>query len=410
MHGGMEENAAFVAEAFLKKHNHSADELPKGECLQRLLREMEQGLAGEGIIPMLPSFLSTDIRPAPNERCWILDAGGTNLRSASAFFDDAGKCHIEQLRVIPMPGAEGELTKEAFYETVASQLLWRETAEKVGFCFSYNVDMNRNLDGTLLAWCKEVRVPEAVGCPVGASLKQALGNENRAIRVLNDSTAALLGEEGADVALILGTGINVCYSERCENIPKVPSGLRGETMIISTEVGAFDGIPKGDFDLQVITGSDIPEEAHAEKQCSGAYLGEIVSLAWRAAAAEGILSESFACCGSDLSQISGYLAGSRETGIPENETARQIAAGIVRRAAKIAAVLTAGCVVRSLVEDRPVRIAVEGSTFWKLTGFQQQFCEELSELLVPYGKEFSIIRTENACLIGAARAAFAQTM
>lgn len=397
-------------EAFLKEHHHSEAELPSEECLQRLLQEMEQGLAGEGMLPMLPSFLSTDIHPATNTRCWILDAGGTNLRSASAFFDDAGKCHIEHLRVIPMPGTEGELTKEAFYETVASQLLWREPADKVGFCFSYNVDMNRDLDGTLLAWCKEVRVPDAVGCPVGASLKQALGKKNRAIRVLNDSTAAMLGAEGADVALILGTGINVCYSERCENIPKVPTDLRGETMIISTEVGAFDGIPKGDFDLQVITDSDIPEEAHAEKQCSGAYLGKIVSLAWHSAAEEGILPSAFTKCSADLAEISGYLAGDRDSGIPENETARQIAVGIVRRAAKIAAILTAGCVLRSMVKGRPVRIAVEGSTFWKLTGFQQQFCEELSELLVPYGEVFSIVRTENACLIGAARAAFAQTM
>jgi len=95
-----------AAEAFLKNHGHSADDLPAQSCLQRLLREMEQGLAGEGMIPMLPSFLSADIRLAPNTRCWILDAGGTNLRSASAFFDEAGKCHIEQLRVIPMPGTE----------------------------------------------------------------------------------------------------------------------------------------------------------------------------------------------------------------------------------------------------------------------------------------------------------------
>ena len=407
--GSRYENSS-VAETFLKKHGHSADELPAEECLQRLLQEMEQGLAGEGMIPMLPSFLSTDIHPAPNERCWILDAGGTNLRSASAYFDEAGQCHIEALWVMPMPGTDGELSKDDFYKTVAAQLLWREPAEKVGFCFSYNVDMNRDLDGTLLAWCKEVRVPEAVGCLVGESLDAALGKRNHAIRVLNDSTAAMLGADGVDVALILGTGINVCYGERCGNIPKVPTDLRGERMIISTEVEAFDGIPKGDFDLQIFADSDIPEEAHAEKQCSGAYLGEIVSLAWRTAAEEGILPAAFAQCGSDLSQISGYLAGNKESEIPENETARQIAARIVRRAAKIAAILTAGCVVRSMVEDRPVRIAVEGSTFWKLTGFQLQFCQELSALLATHGKAFSVIRTENACLIGAARAAFAQTM
>jgi len=405
-----ERNAASVAAAFLKKHKHSADDLPSALCLQELLREMEHGLAGDSSIPMLPSFLSTDIHPVCNERCWILDAGGTNLRSASAYFDEAGKCHIEQLVVIPMPGTDVELSKEAFYEALASQLRWRNTAEKIGFCFSYNVDMDRELDGKLLAWCKEVRVPGAVGHPVGASLKKALGNDSCSIRVLNDSTAAMLGSEAADVALILGTGINVCYSECCKSIPKVPTDLQGEQMIISTEVGSFDAIPKGDFDLQVIAASDIPHEAQGEKQCAGGYLGEIVSTAWQAAAQDGILPDPFRQYRYDLPAISRYLEGKACADIPENPVARHIAAGLISRAAKIAAILTAGPIVRSAVMGRPAKLAVEGSTFWKLTGFQKQFCRELTALLDPFGMEFTPIRTENACLCGAARAAFASPM
>jgi hexokinase len=53
---------------------------------------------------------------------------------------------------------------------------------------------------------------------------------------------------------------------------------------------------------------------------------------------------------------------------------------------------------------------VEGSTFWKLTGFKERFCEELTALLAPRDMDFEILRSENACLVGAALAAFAPTM
>ncbi len=402
-------DASVAAEEFLRKHHNSVTQILPESCLQVLLTDMERGLAGEGLIPMLPSYLTPDIHPVAGEGCWVLDAGGTNLRSASAYFDEAGKCHIEELRVIPMPGTKGALTKKAFYEKVASQLLSRPEASRVGFCFSYNVDVERNLDGKLLAWCKEVQVPEAVGCSVGSALGEALGENVQAVRVLNDSTAAMLGADRADVGLILGTGINVCYAERCANIPKVPADLKGTHMIISTEVGAFDGFPMGDFDAQVIDSTDIPEEAHAEKQCAGAYLGEIIGLALKTAVAEGMLPEQFGNWNCTLADVSRYLAG-ESSDVSQNDLAWQIADALVQRAARIAAVLTAGPAVRSEVKNRPIRIAVEGSTFWKLTGFKERFCEELTALLAPRDMDFEILRSENACLVGAALAAFAPTM
>lgn len=54
--------------------------------------------------------------------------------------------------------------------------------------------------------------------------------------------------------------------------------------------------------------------------------------------------------------------------------------------------------------------AVEGSQFWKLTGFRGHFCREPDGLLMPYELFYEVVQTENACLIGAARAAFAKQM
>ena len=83
---------------------------------------------------------------------------------------------------------------------------------------------------------------------------------------------------------------------------------------------------------------------------------------------------------------------------------------LVARAAKIAAILCAGPIIRAGQPGKLLRVAVEGSQFWKMTGFREHFCRELDGLLAPYEVGYEIVQTENACLIGAARAAFAKQM
>lgn len=398
-------------QVFLQKHQLYPEMIDGPSCLEALLGQMERGLAGEGNIPMIPSYLSLDTRPVTGQACCVMDAGGTNLRYARAVFSKDGSCSFSGLRKLPMPGTRRELTFDEFYGILADYVRETGCPERVGLCFSYNVLQERNLDGILHSWCKEVRVPEAPGKPVGASLRRAVGDGCGRVNVLNDSTAALLGAHGWDptitLGLILGTGINICYSESCRNIPKVPSDLRKDTMIISTEIGEFDGFPKSTFEEMVILASGEPEMAHAEKQCAGGYLGDVISLAWQAAAREGLINGVFGKTVT-LPEISDYLAGSRI--FPEDAGAKQIASSMIRRAAKIAAVLTAGPVRKSCNPGENCGMVIEGSQYEKLTGFGDAFRRELDELLKPYAIEVRISKVENSCLIGAAVAAFAEPM
>lgn len=393
---------------FLRRHGLLPEFIDGPDCLNRLLQQMEEGLAGRGNIPMLPSYLSLDTKPVPGVPCCVLDAGGTNLRRAKALFREDGSWELSNFAKIPMPGTQGVLSFDGFYGALARQVQETGCPERVGFCFSYNVAQERDLDGVLLAWCKEVRVPEAPGKPVGASLKAAIGSDCRTVRVLNDSTAALLGAHAADpriaLGLILGTGINICYSERCENIPKVPRDLRDESMIVSTEIGEFDGFPKSDFDRAVIEASDDPALAHAEKQCAGAYLGDVIRLAWQEAAREGLIPVSFAAPVT-LPQISDFLASG-----PQDPGAAAIARALIHRAAKIAAVLTAGPILKSHQPGQHCALVIEGSQFTRLTGFGPAFTRELEALLEPHRIRFTPHQVENSCLLGAAIAAFAQPM
>ena len=395
---------------FIETYSLGPESIDGPKCLKQLLSQMEEGLAGRGNIPMIPSYLSLDTKPEIGVPCCVLDAGGTNLRIARAEFLASGDCALSNLTRVPMPGTQGQLTSDEFYSTLARYAREIGCENRIGLCFSYNVLLERSLDGILLGWCKEVRVPDAPGKAVGASLAQALGTK-ASVRVLNDSTAALLGAHSRDpqvtLGLILGTGINICYGEPCGRIPKVPQDLSADSMIISTEIGEFDGFPKNVFEAAVIASSDEPAQAHAEKQCAGAYLGQVISLAWQAAAEAGLLPPEF-LEDVELPLISDYLAGN-PTSLPRNGKATVLARVMIHRAAKIAAVLTAGPILRSNPQGT-CALVIEGSQFHRLTGFGDCFRKELSALLKPRNLDFSITAVENSCLLGAALAAFAKPM
>ena len=398
-------------QSFMEAYRLAPEEIDGPGCLEALLEQMAEGLAGRGNIPMIPSYLSLDIEPEIGTPCCVLDAGGTNLRVARAEFQSRNNCALTNIVRLPMPGTQGVLSAKEFYGQLA--LYSRETGcpERIGLCFSYNVLLDRSLDGILEGWCKEVQVPDAPGKAVGASLAQAIGPECASIRVLNDSTAALLGAHSQDprvtLGLILGTGINICYPESCAQIPKIPQDLAADTMIISTEIGEFDGFPKTPFDAAVIASSDGPELAHAEKQCAGAYLGQVISLAWQTASKEGLLPADF-LAPATLPVISDYLAR-KPVDLPQDSNAIRLAQVLIHRAAKIAAVLTAGPILRSSPRER-CTLVIEGSQFHRLTGFADCFHRELKALLDPRQIEYTITAVENSCLLGAALAAFAQPM
>ena len=397
---------------FIETHNLSAHGIDPQSCLAQLLEEMALGLGGCGKLPMIPSYLPLDIQPSPEVPCCVMDAGGTNLRVARAVFSPEGTCRLEDIQKTAMPGTYGELSFDAFYNTLAAHARQTLAAERVGLCFSYNVILNRHLDGILDSWCKEVQVPDAPGKPVGASLQQAIGEDCRQICVLNDSVAALLGGRSHDpevtLGLILGTGINICYCEQTRQIPKLPPDITSDSMIISTEIGEFDGFPKSTFDRAVIRDSDEPEMAHAEKQCAGAYLGQSIGLAWQAAARDGLIADAF-LRPVTLPEISDYLGGASSS-LPDDPGAVEIAVTMVHRAAKIAAILTAGAILKSGSAPRNCAMIIEGSQYWKLTGFAKWFDQELDAILAPYGIRISVTRVENSCLLGAALAAFASPM
>jgi len=263
---------------------------------------------------MIPTYIGMEKELPLQEPVIAIDAGGTNFRVAVIHFDENKKLVVEDFKLYPMPGTKGEITKEEFFDTMAGYIgpvLHR--SNKISFCFSYPVKIQPDRDGRLIKFSKEVKVKDVEGELIGKNLLDALKKrgckEDKSIIILNDTVATLLAGKAASpgrifdsyIGFILGTGTNICYTERCENIVKVPElKQKGGIMLINAESGAYNKVPRGQIDLEFDSTTVNPGDFIFEKTISGAYQGGLILAVLRKAVQEGVLS---AAMGSRLSDI-----------------------------------------------------------------------------------------------------------
>lgn len=407
-----------TANDFLKLHKQSADNIDVAGSLAEFHKQMQLGLSGQtGSLPMIPTYLMNVDRSKikTGEKNILIDAGGTNFRSAIGYFDEQGSVHIDNLRKTIMPASDRFLTKAEFYSTIAgniSRLL--PHAKNIGFCFSYQVDMGKDVDGTVVMFSKEVKAPEVVGTKVGQETLVACkeySDTERKIAILNDTVATLLGgmantseQFSAYLGYIYGTGTNVCYIENTANITKVKD-LPAGNMLVNTECGNFDGFVQGDFDKVTIARTAVPDKQLFEKMTSGKYLADIIYEAFRQAQAEGAFSGEAALQPFTLKDVSDFLSGSEFYGMFTNEQdvafATEICYELIRRAALLGAIANSALAIASCQDKSlPVAIVCEGTTFNKLPNYRKYFEEYLSAILGSRGISYKILQGEELNLIG----------
>ena len=418
---------------FLRSYKMDCLDVDFDSNLERFLDEMDKGLAGEdSSLEMIPTFLETINEIPVNERVIVADAGGTNFRVATVYFDDNKNAVIENLQKFSMPATECELSRKEFFEAMADY--FRDVigaAEKIGFCFSYPVEILPNKDGRVIRFAKEIKASEVVGQLVSENLnvvitEMGIGSKKHIV-LLNDTVATLLagvGYKGRDfdsyIGLILGTGTNCCYVESSPNITKRKDLDAGQSQIINTESGGMGKSHRGKIDLNYDATTNNPGEHVFEKMISGAYLGAFYLLTIQQAANDGLLSAPLAegiarmteLTTKDMNDFMWYpygdnpLAAICKSSEEDTKLLYVIADRLVERAAKLTAINLSAMSLKSgkgTDSTRPICIVADGTTFYHMKTLKPRVEFYLKQYLEDQrGIYTEIINIENAPVIGAA--------
>ncbi len=422
-------------EEFLKEHGFVvAAEIDRQEMISAFLSEMEKGLKGEpSSLRMIPSYVGVNGRIPEGSKAAVLDAGGTNFRSAIVSIPPC----VEDKKNQPMPGAKDDVSENDFYEAFATELKRvapKATVKKYGWCFSYNCDATPELDAKLNCWTKGIRAPEIVGQYVGKELLKRMGGGE--IAIVNDTVATLLAAKATEGAkayssylgFILGTGTNTAYVERNSNITKLEGLDPNGSMIINAESGSFNKIAQSDFDEAMDAKTANPNHNILEKMIAGGYLGGVGLEVYKAAAKEGLFSakaaQTIAGLGAlETMDFDNFCAAFRKEGrenpldtifsdADDARMARRLGLPVFERAAVLTAIHLAAFCIKSgegVEASAPIAINADGSTYYKTRAipFAETVCRELDDMLVRRRNIHYCMtpQVEDASMVGAAIAA-----
>lgn len=423
-----------IVDDFLQKYGMHYKTINIDKHCAEFASQMKIGLTNQSSsLLMIPAYISLKSNLPDNEEVIVIDAGGTNLRIGTVRISN-GRLSIANFEKYPMPGSKSEVTKAEFFNTLIDYLTpVLDKSDKIGFCFSYPVEILPNCDGKVLSLTKELRIKGGVDCILGESLNEMLkyrGKKGKKVVILNDTVATLLGGVAANdkeyenyIGYILGTGTNTSYVELCSNIIKNAELTRTPgQMIINIESGNFDSFDQGVFDLELDKISQEPGKYKMEKMISGAYQGSVIFKTVNAAADDGLFSEAmtkrlskmddFAL--SDISAFCAEMSGNNMLAeLTETKNDKEILFEIIdasyERSALIATSVFAGIFSHcdyGKDSSRPVCITAEGTTFSKSLLFRPKLDRYMSEYLTgKLGRYYEIITVEDSTLRGTAVAA-----
>ena len=416
---------------FLYRYNMHYEQIVMDEAMDAFTADMQAGINGDvKSMLMIPTYVGIDGEVPRNKPVIVLDAGGTNFRTATVCFADNGNAVISNFSKQPMPGTKGELSRDEFFNTIAGFIApFDKLSDTVGFCFSFPTEILPNCDGRLINFNKEVKVRDMGGQVLGEGINKALeaiGCSKKHFVIINDTVATMLGGIAACpdrdfdsyIGFILGTGTNTCYVEQCSRIGRLPEVNNG-TMAINMESGGFDRFLQGDIDKQFDATTANCGDHIFEKMISGAYQGSVICMTVKQAAKDGLLSAE---CAKRVEAVADFTMREIDEFCMEPNGDNSIAKlastkedtdviyGIVdasfERAARMVCINLGGILVHTgCGKDpaKPVCVSAEGTTFYKSVLFRPKLDKYVKEYLndrLGYYCEF--VKAEDATLVGSA--------
>ncbi len=430
------------AQEFMYNRSMTAAQVDMDQSVQSFLSEMEKGLAGsDSSLHMIPTYLNSQGELPLNTPVLVLDAGGTNFRVAQVQFTSEGKALIEKFQKFPMPGSQGYIKRDEFFDAIVGYMKevlvsWSgDTPPHIGFCFSYPTEITPEKDGKLLHFSKEINAHEVEGELIGANLKRALARQGypapAGMVLLNDTVATLLAGKSASaehpysafIGFILGTGTNSAYLEQNRNISKLPRKKDSGAQIINMESGAFNKFSGGSIDENFDQTTKRPGFYRFEKMISGAYLGPLGSRVLEEAIEAGLFTLNTAAqikalLPLDTVSMDRFLHNPYSKDNPlaqacshsdDRSICFSLLDTVVERAAKLAAVNLSATILKGeagIDPAYPIAICADGTTFFKTKDLMFRTRYYLKQYFEARNKRYiEFLHHDDAPIIGAAVAA-----
>lgn len=399
---------------FLERHQISPSCIDIEKLCSYKLSQMKEGEEGRpSSIAMVQSYCTPSVNIPVNRRVAVIDAGGTNLRTCTIYFDDKLNPVFEDFEHTTMPGIRDEVSADTFFSVFADQVeRLVEKTDAMGFCFSYAARILPDHDGVPYLLSKEVKAPQVVGKHLGKELFAKLSQRGhdmsgKKIIVMNDTVTTLLAALPAAknmgceacIGFILGTGTNTAFM--------------GKNGIVNEESAGLD-IRLGDIDRRFTDSTLDPNEHLLEKAVGGAYLGPLALMIIKTAAAEGVFSHSFGDAALSLNKLTTNEITSFISDTPsaldvcvktqqDGLKLRTLLEAYVERAAKIAAAnIAASVLYTEYGEKKPVLVNADGTTFYNTPGLKEKTELYLSQYLETKGRSALFTNIRRSPMIGSA--------
>ncbi len=282
----------------LLENNLFLDEKELIDKLPQIIKDCQKSFLLEDQarpLPMLESRIATTLNPSVEKKI-VIDAGGTNFR-IMFITQKEKKLVIEKFKKYPMPGSKKEITKKAFFEKIADYILpflkemKGEDNVKIGFCFSYPVEVSSTGEGFVSYLSKEIKIKGITKIPLIKSIKNVLFKKVPQLKkkslefvLINDTVATLLAGKFFNpksylnhLGLVIGTGFNIA--------------LEKKNQIYNSEIGTYAYLPKNKIDRFINDQSVREEVGLAEKRISGKYFDGIFLFYLKFLAGENFFSK-----------------------------------------------------------------------------------------------------------------------
>ena len=225
------------------------------------------------------------------------------------------------------------------------------------------------------------------------------------------------------IGFVLGTGMNLSYIEKTDEMTKLNGGYAYESILVNTETGNFDAITMGPVDRAFDNETADPGSHCLEKMTGGKYLGDLILFTLKKAAAEGLLSGTASSSVLSLDELPTPEAGALLAGkhsalldslsMPPDDRAFiiDVADRLFERAAKLSALAITSVLEKTDTgrdASSPGVIIAEGSTVNKLYSFRDRFTRHLQALCNEAGRYSRAVTVADVTLKGAALASMAR--